>query len=61
MNKWMNAAKTLKEQIDKRENKATDMDIILSRIAQLPPGQLKKILDEETIAIFQKYGLLVDE
>lgn len=61
MNKWMNAAKTLKDQIDKREKKATDMDIILSRIAQLPPGQLKKILDEETIAIFQKYGLLLDE
>ncbi|MBR5816675.1 MAG: hypothetical protein IKY38_04530 [Anaerotignum sp.] len=61
MNKWMNAAKTLKDQIDKREKKATDMDIILSRIAQLPPGQLKKILDAETIAIFQKYGLLLDE
>lgn len=61
MGKWTNAAKTLKVQIDKREKKATDIDIILSRIALLPPGQLKKILNDETIAIFQKYGLLLDE
>ncbi len=61
MGKWTKAAKALKEQIDKREAKATDMDIILSRIAELPPGQLKKVLDEETVAIFQKYGLLLDK
>ena len=61
MGKWTKAAKALKEELNKRENKATDMDIILSRIAMLPPGQLKKILDDETIAIFQKYGLLQDE
>ena len=61
MGKWTKAAKALKEELNKRESKATDMDIILSRIAQLPPGQLKKILDDETIAIFQKYGLLLDE
>ena len=60
MGKWTKAAKALKEQLDKRESKATDMDILLSRIAALPPGQLKKILDEETIAIFQKYGFLIE-
>lgn len=60
MGKWTKAAKALKEQLDQRESRATDMDILLSRIAALPPGQLKKILDEETIAIFQKYGFLIE-
>lgn len=57
MGKWTRAAKALKEKLNKREALATDMDVILSRIAQLPPGQLKKVLDEETITIFRKHGI----
>lgn len=57
MGKWTKAAKALREQLDKREALATDMDVILSRIAQLPPGQLKKVLDDETISIFRKHGI----
>ena len=38
--------------------KATDMDIVISKLAQLPPGQLKKLLaDEELCAVLRKYGV----
>lgn len=57
MGKWTRAAKALKEKLNKREALATDMDVILSRIAKLPPGQLKKVLDEEPITIFRKHGI----
>ena len=57
MGKWTRAAKALKEKLNKREALATDMDVILSRISQLPPGQLKKVLDEETITIFRKHDI----
>lgn len=36
--------------------KATDMDVIVSKLLALPPGQLKKMLDEETLAVLAKYG-----
>ena len=37
--------------------KASDMEIIASKLATLPPGQLKKLLDDETITILAKYGV----
>lgn len=40
------------------DEKANDMQIIAGKIAQLPPGQIKKLLDDEAIAILRKYGAL---
>lgn len=57
MGKWTKAAKALKEKLDAREKRAADMDIILSKLVLLPPGQLKKLLDDEVIAILEKYGI----
>ena len=38
--------------------KASDMDIVISKLGELPPGQLKKLLaDEELCAVLRKYGL----
>lgn len=37
--------------------KASDMEIIASKLAKLPPGQLKKLLDDETVTILAKYGV----
>ena len=37
-------------------DKATDMDIIVGKLLALPPGQLKKVLDEEALAVLAKYG-----
>lgn len=36
--------------------KATDMDIIVGKLLALPPGQLKKVLDEEALTVLKKYG-----
>lgn len=38
--------------------KATDIDIVIAKLGELPPGQLKKLLmDEELCAVLRKYGL----
>lgn len=60
MGKWTDAAKALKAQIDAREEKAIDLEIILAEVAKLPPGQLKKILTEPVIAVLEKYGISME-
>jgi hypothetical protein len=40
-----------------RQEKADDLDIILRAFLRLPPGQLKKILTEDVIALLDKYGV----
>lgn len=47
----------IRERFSERKEKASDMEILLSRFAKLPPGQLKKVLDEESLAIFRKHGI----
>lgn len=46
----------LKRKISEKKEKATDMDIIVSELLKLPPGQLKKVLTEEVLAVLEKYG-----
>lgn len=36
--------------------KATDMDIVVGKLLALPPGQLKKVLDDEALEVLSKYG-----
>lgn len=36
--------------------KATDMDIIVGKLLALPPGQIKKVLNDEVLAVLEKYG-----
>lgn len=58
MNKWTNAAKKRKEQIDAADEKANDLVILLNA---LPPGQRKQLLKDETCAaILEKYGITAD-
>lgn len=40
-----------------RKEKAEDLEQILSAFRPLPPGQLKKVLTEEVLAVLQKYGI----
>ena len=41
-------------------DKASDMDVVISKLGELPPGQLKKMLtDEELCAVLRKYGMEV--
>lgn len=40
-----------------KSEKAADLDVIVSQIMKLPPGQLKKALNDEVIAVLEKYGI----
>ena len=43
-----------------RKEKATDLDIIVDAFAKLPPGQLKKVLTDDVVAVLNKYGVNVE-
>lgn len=58
MNKWTEAAKKRKVQIDAADEKANDLMTLLNA---LPPGQVKQLLKDETcVAILEKYGITAD-
>ena len=42
--------------IKEKGEKATDLDIIVGELMKLPPGQLKKVLTDEVMAVLKKYG-----
>lgn len=46
----------LKAKIAEKKTKADDLDIIVSEILKLPPGQLKKVPTDEVVAVLAKYG-----
>lgn len=43
--------------VQEKADKASDMDIIISAFAKLPQGQLKKVLTDDVVAVFNKYGI----
>lgn len=43
--------------VKEKGEKADDMDIIVAAFAKLPPGQLKKVLTDDVIAVLKKYGV----
>lgn len=57
MQKWSNGAKKRLVEIRAAEDGEQDMRTIAASIAKLPPGQLKKILTDDIIAILAKYGV----
>ena len=59
MNKWTNGAKKRREVINGQKVKSDDLDGIVTAMAQLPPGQLKKMLSDEVIAVLEKYGVVL--
>lgn len=46
----------LKANIADKKTKASDLDIIVEQIMQLPYGQLKKVLTDEVMEVLAKYG-----
>lgn len=60
MNKWTKAAKLRLTEIQAAEGGAEDMRTLAAAMAQLPPGQLKKILSDDIIAILAKYGVVIE-
>lgn len=59
MNKWSMAAGKRREVLDGQKRKAGDLDVIVEAMAKLPPGQLKKVLTEDVIAVLEKYGVVL--
>lgn len=59
MKKWSNGAKKRLVEIRAAEDGEQDMRAIAASIAKLPPGQLKKILSKDIIAILSKYGVVI--
>lgn len=59
MKKWSNGARKRLVEIRAAEDGEQDMRTIAAAIAKLPPGQLKKILTDDIIAILAKYGVVV--
>ena len=45
--------------VKEKAEKASDMEILIAEIAKLPPGQLKKLLTDEVIAILEKYVVTI--
>lgn len=41
-----------------QKDKATDLDVLVAALAQLPPGQLKKVLTDDVMAVLAKYGIV---
>ena len=60
MNKWTNAARKRREWMDAVEIRAADLEILVSEMKKLPPGQLKKVLTEEVLAVLEKYGVALE-
>lgn len=59
MKKWSNGAKKRLVEIQAAEGAAADMQAIAAAFAQLPPGQLKKVLTQDIIDILNKYGVVI--
>ena len=59
MQKWSNGAKKRLVEIHAAEDGEQDMRTIAAAFAKLPPGQLKKVLTEDIIAILAKYGVAI--
>ena len=60
MKKWSNGAKKRLVEIQADESAAADMRSIAEAFAKLPPGQMKKVLTDEVIAILAKYGVVIE-
>lgn len=60
MRKWTDAANRRLNEIHLAEEGANDMRIIATAMGHLPPGQLKKVLTDEIIAIMAKYGVVIE-
>lgn len=59
MKTWSNGAKKRLVGIRAAEDGEQDMRTIAAAMAKLPPGQLKKVLTDEVMAVLEKYGVVI--
>ena len=56
-NPWKTKVLAFNQKRKAEGEKAEDMDVVISKLGELPSGQLKKLLtDEELCAVLRKYG-----
>ncbi len=55
-NPWKGRVIAYNRVLAERTEKAADMDVIVAELVKLPPGQLKKVLTDEVLAVLEKYG-----
>lgn len=60
MKKWSNGARKRLTEIQADQTSAADMRAMAEAFAKLPPGQLKKVLTDDIIAILAKYGVVIE-
>lgn len=58
-NPWKKRAFEYNRKLAEEREAAADMQTIAEHLAQLPPGQLKRMLDEDVLAILAKHGVNV--
>ena len=56
-NPWKKRAFEYNRKLAEEREAAADMQTIAQKLKQLPPGQLKKILDDDVLAILARYGV----
>lgn len=57
-NPWKDKVIAFNKRRAEADGKASDMDVVIRKLSELPPGQLKKLLtDEELCAVLRKYGM----
>lgn len=58
VNPWKKKVLAFNQKRKAEGEKAEDMDVVIRKLGELPPGQLKKLLkDEELCAVLRKYGV----
>ena len=46
--------------VTENKGKASDLDVLVAAFAKLPPGQLKKVLTDDVLAVLAKYGVTLE-
>lgn len=59
MKRWSNGARKRLVEIRAAEEGSRDMHAMAEAFGKLPPGQLKKVLTEDILAILEKYGVVI--
>ena len=57
MNPWREKVLAFNRAAAEKGEKASDLEQLIAAMAQLPPGQLKKVLTEDVLTILAKYGI----
>ena len=57
MNPWREKVLAFNRDVAEKGEKASDLEQMIAAMAQLPPGQLKKVLTEDVMIILAKYEI----